>query len=39
MANENKKQDVDFELKSKELDEKMLRFERRHKMTDDDEEQ
>ena len=30
-------QDVDFELKSKELDEKMLRFERRHKMTDEDE--
>lgn len=31
-------QEMDFELKNKELDEKMYRFERRHGMADDQEE-
>lgn len=32
-------QEVDFEIKNKELDEKMQRFERRHGMADDQEEE
>lgn len=32
-------QEVDFEIKNKELDEKMRRFERRHGMADDQEEE